>query len=430
MSRNDELIRKTVESSDFLNGGLLNPEQQTEFIKLVRQYSKMIPLVRQEHLTVPKKDIDKLHIGEPVTRKAEENVATGPTGKPVFNQIKIETEKVKSEWHITTEALDENIAREKLEQQVMEAMMQQISTDLENLAINGNVNLTDDGTPISALLRANDGWDKLTDDAHIVDVEGNYISKRVFAAMLRQMPNQYRNDPTLKWFLSKGVHVDWMDLNADRASATGDESLAGKAPAPFGIPIVEVPLIPDDKDLKVGTATRAYHLGKRTGPFQIRKGVNDILNIEVDNTGPVRVELPQGTFEAFQIAGLINGSDAKLTGVASDDGEGKVFLQSPTTGATSEIDIKDGTVNTTLGFTVGVYVGGAEGGANTVKEGSFIWLSNPKNFVWAIYRGTRVYSKFVQENDRIETVVYNRVDGQIENKNALVKAVNIRVRTF
>lgn len=431
MGANAQFIQKaieTVETSAFLNGGRLNPEQQDAFIVLVRRFSKLIPLGRVERLTQPKMDIDKLHIGEPVTRKAPENTDAGSPQKPAkFNKVAIDAKKVRSDWQLTTESLEENIAQDDLEDQLMDAMMQQISTDLENLHINGNEALAGT-TPLDELLKANDGLDKLSEDAHIVDVAGGFLSKRVFAAMLRQLPKQFRNDPGLRWLVSRGAMVDWMEQNSDRQTALGDAALQGGGIRPFGIPMEEIPLMPDDKLVNVKTATSATVLGTRFGPYEIKAGVNDKLLIDVDNAGAVLVTLSAGTFEAFEIAGKINATT--LPNVASDDGEGRLLLKSPTTGAASEIDIQAQATSAyaTLGLTVAVKNGAAAGIGQDVPEGTFIWLTNPKNMIWAMVNATRVHSEFEKDFDRIETVVFNRTDSQIENKNALVKAVNIRTR--
>lgn len=435
MGANGTFIEKaveTVETSAFLNGGRLNPEQQDAFMVLVRQFSKLIPMARVERVDNPKLDIDKLHIGEPVTRKAPENQDAGSPQKPAkFNKVSIDCLKLRSDWQVTTESLEENIGRAGLEDQLMAAMMQQISTDLENLAINGDSAIAG-ATPLDELLKSNDGWDKLSDDAHIVDVNGGFLSKRVFAAMLRTLPKQFRNDPNLRWLCSRGAMVDWMEQNSDRQTALGDAALQGGGIKPFGIAMEEIPLMPDDKLVNVKVATSATVLATRFGPFEIKAGVNDKLKLDVNNAGPVTVTLAAGVFEAFEIAGQINAAGVSLAGVASDDGEGRLLLKSSTTGVASEVDVQAQATSAyaTLGLTVAVVNGVAAGTGQDVPEGTFIWLANPKNFIWAVLNGTRIHSEFEMNFDRMETVVFNRTDAQIENKNALVKAVNIRTRVI
>jgi len=40
--------------------------------------------------------------------------------------------------------------------------------------------------------------------------------------------------------------------------------------------------------------------------------------------------------------------------------------------------------------------------------------------------GTRIFSEFNKNYDRIETIVYNQVDAKVENIDAIVKGINVR----
>jgi hypothetical protein len=427
---NEEVIQKTLETSDLINGGQLNPEQQTEFIKLARDNSVMLKMVRVETVDNPKVELDRMHIGEPVTESADENTdGSGETGKPKFDKIAISTKKVRSSWNISTEALQSNITKEQLEQQIMEGMSKRIGTDMELLAIRGDSAITGT-TRLEKLLKRADGWDKKTNGVHIVDVGGSSISKGVFAEMIRAMPEQYLNDPDLRFFVSKVISVDWLDLVADRLTAVGDEALKGRGTSPYGIPLVEVPLIPSTKDVTVVTATSGWAMGVEFGPFVVTATAKT-LKIDVDNAGAVEFSLTPGTLQLVEVCRQINAALGKS--VARDNGYGQLILESPTTGATSEIDLQTPSANSAmalLGLTVGVNAGVAAGTGDTVAEGSFIWLANPKNFIQAILAGTRVYSKFNQDYDRIEVRVYNQVDMAVENPDAIVKAINIRRRSL
>ncbi len=77
-----------------------------------------------------------------------------------------------------------------------------------------------------------------------------------------------------------------------------------------------------------------------------------------------------------------------------------------------------------------VKAGADAGTANTVFEGSFIWLANPKNFIAGVLDGTRIFTEFNKNTDQIETIIYNQVDAQVENVDAIVKAKNLRRRTL
>lgn len=427
-----ELVLKTIESSALLTGGQLNPKQQKEFFRLIRSLPGMFNICRFETVDQKRHHIDRLHIGEPITHAVEENSNEAHLAVPKTSQIEIHTKKVKSSWNITTEALVENIEKGNFEQTIMESMTERIGTDLELLAIQGNAEkYKNDNSPLGLLLRRDDGWDVLTEGAHIVDCGGSTIQRGIFAEMIRRMPPQYLADPGLRWIVSRSTMVDWMDLIADRGTAQGDRALEGQAPAPYGIPMVAIPLIPTDKELTVSTATPAKIISTRADAFRILSGVNDKILISVDGEPAVTVTLPQGTWFASQIAHFINSAHTSLAGIASDDGFGRLVLTSKNVGSTGVISIQDIENNAyaELGLSVGDVTGKDEG-FGVVYEGTFIWLANPKNFIVAMLNGTRVYSEFNKDYDRLETVVYNEIDVQVENLDAIVKAVNIRKRTI
>lgn len=428
---NEEIIEKTIETSDFLNSGLLNPEQQDRFIVLVKKFSTLLPMVRFVRMPQPKMDIDKLHVGEPVTESADENTDTGNLAKPKFNKVELVAKKVRSAWNISTETLQANIEQNNFESTVMQAMTARIATDLEMLGIQGDSSII--GTdPVSRLLKRLDGWALQTDEGHILDAGGAAIQKGIFAEMKRMMPKQYRNDPGLRWILSDTIANDWLDTLADRETDVGDRALGGSGISPYGIPMIQVALIPDDLPVSAGaSASSAMVAGTQYGPFTFVAGALQI-QINIDGAGAVIIPfLTTRIYETFELAKIINDAYVTAHGaaykyVARDDGDGQLLFVSPTTGVGSTVAIV-GVANdayTILGLTVAVTSGAATGG--TILEGSFIWLANPLNFIWGILDGTRIFTEFNKNYDRIESIIYNQVEARIENQDAVVKAVNIR----
>lgn len=430
LTNEQEKILNTIETSDFANGGKLDPVRQKQFTKYIRDYGRMLPMVRFEQLSQSQSTLDKLYIGEPVSVAVDENDGTVVNTKPQTGQIHLQTKKLKSGWNITTETLTENIEQKGFEKTMMEGMTQRISTDIELLAIQGDEEKFAAATdPFGRLLKRQDGWDKLTDKCHILDVGGESIQKGIFAEMVRMMPQTYLQDPNLKWFVSKSIAIDWADLLSDRLTGVGDAALAGNTVNPYGIPLVEVPLIPDNKPLSVSTGTHAVVIGRAADPFEFVTGENDELTIAIDGAvEATTVKFPEGTFTVSVVVAMINAANG-LAGVASSDKYGRIVLTSPTTGATSKVVISASTALDELGFSEGTTTGVANGSAGTVPEGSFIWLANPKNFVAAMRGNTRIYSEFNKDYDRLETVVYNEVDFQIENEDSIVKAVNLAKRS-
>lgn len=448
---NEEILEKTHVTSDLTTGGLLNAIQQQQFITLVKKFSVLLPQTRFIKMPRPLMDIDKLWVGEPVTESVDEATDTGNLSKAKFQRITLVSKKVRSAWNVTTEVLQGNIEQNDFEQTIMNTMIERIATDLEDLAINGDTT-TVGTTPRDRLLRRLEGFDKLTTGAHIVDVKGGSIQKGVFSEMKRRMPKQYKSDPGLSWIVGDAVAVDWADVVSDRGTILGDAALQGAEMSPLGTPMVRVPLIPDDGPITVMAATSGQLLGGEFGPFDI-DATNDSLIFRIDAVAnDLTVTLPHGVIITSQIAKAINdaavadGNYGQLySNIARDDRDGRLLLTSPTTGAASKISIRP-VAQASQGWTVlGIegaatndpwpaaavdYDGAAAGTANTVYEGSFIWLANPKNFIWGILDGTRIFTEFNKNTDQIESIVYNQVDAKVENEDAIVKSINIRRRTL
>lgn len=428
---NGEIIEKTFDSAKFLTGGNLNPIQQDQFVAYVKKFSVLLGMVRFINMPNPKYDIDKMHISEPVTVSVDETIDPADRGSGVFNQVQLVAQKVRSAWDITTEALQNNIERAGFEDHLMETMTERIATDLELLAIQGDDSLTG-SDPTERLLKRLDGWDIQSEGAHIVDADGDEVSKNLFAAMIRAMPKQFKQDPGIKFLVSDTLANDWMNLLAERGYAIGDAALQGNGISPFGKPMVMVPLIPDDKAISITAATPANVKGNRFGPFEIVTGSND--QISIDNNagdGPVVTTLTGGVLPTVEVARQINV--ANIAGgvtdiVAQDDGEGRLEFVTTTSGSTSKVIIAAGGNDAlaTLGLTAATTTGSNAGSAGTVFEGTFILMTNPMNLIFGMLAGTRVFSEFNKNIDQIETVIYNQVDAKIENIDAVVKGVNIR----
>ncbi len=442
MNPNEAMVEKTITTGNIstTNGGQLTPAQQSRFVTLVRRHATLLPLVRFIRMSRPSMDIDKLHIGEPLTQGASENTTTSDSYAPKFNKVTLTAVKVRTDWALTTELLQGNIEQDQFEATLMRGITERMAHDLELMAVQGDDTLTGT-TPLQKLRKVLDGWDKLTDSAHIIDVDGGNISKAVFSAMLRQVPKEFKGDPGMRWFIGSDIATDWLDTLADRATGVGDDALRGQGIAPYGKPLVEVPMIPDDKVMTgLNVQTSAYLLGEEFGPFEFDDSANlDRLSINVDGAGAVVVTFITSaslhtTLGATEVAEAINTAyvaahGASYANVARVTSDGRVLLVSPTVGTSSAIVVADPDSPTStvdlLGFTANSDAGLAAG-SGEAADGSFLWLLNPQNLIWALLDGTRIYTEFNRQADRIEATIFNQVAAQVENLSAIVKAVNVR----
>ena len=453
---NRELLQKMLTTSSFFTAGLLQPEQQDQFITYVRggeaTLLRAARFVRMSRFTM---EIDKMYFGEPITESASEAVGSTYDAEPAFTKVTLEAKKIRSRLPYSVETLIANIEGPRFQNTVIQRMAQRIGIDMEHLALNGNTTFTPTNTPDGRLLRRLNGWSQLAESGHVLDVAGDTIRKEVFAEAKSRMPKDYRRDPGLRFMVSQNIADDWLSTLSDRGGEIGVGALRGTPVKPYGIPLLEVPLIPDDLPLTVtGTATPAQIVGNRQGPFVVRTGTNDtlVLNFDAAAGGPITITFPQGTYEdvlmikmindAVTASGLPPGGIATM-GFCSTFGDGRLYLQSATVGAASTITIgPDATsnVNDTLGFTAGNYTGAAAPGGGAVNEGSFMLLTNPKNLIFSILtvprvgnpqnvsdaQGTRMYTRYDEETDTVVVTTYNFIACQIENLEAVVKIKNVR----
>jgi len=246
-------------------GGLLYPEQSNRFLDFVTDQSVLMKNARVVRMKSPQMDIDKVSIGTRLLQKATEITDDGANAAVTFSKVSLSTVKLRLDWNISTESLEDNIEGASLEDHIAQMMARQTANDLDDLLINGNTSSS------NALLKALDGFIKLAKaSGQVQDLAGVNTSRSVFDKVLRKMPNKYlqrRNE--LRFFAGPNTVQDAIyslgnPNSATEATAgapspgstTGDVAfLQGSMRAnggpgstglsPFGIPLIEVPLTPE-----------------------------------------------------------------------------------------------------------------------------------------------------------------------------------------
>jgi hypothetical protein len=254
----------------------------------------------------PTRDIDKMNLGRRIMRKATEGVDDGVNVDPTFSKITLTTVKLRLDWELTTESLEDNIEGDSLEDHVARLMATQTANDLEDLLIHGDTTSTD------PLLKSLDGWRKrVRTDGHVVDAAGGYLTRATFDRGLRAMPNKYlQRRVALKWYTSSSLVQDYawsLSLSTDTGgsfgtgagqfavgsnpggSTIGDGVLNGVGGAsggatgptgvrPFGIPLWEIPLMEETEDGTYSAASGDHGVVELTFPD------NRIIGIQRDIT--------------------------------------------------------------------------------------------------------------------------------------------------
>lgn len=446
-------IQQAITSGDFtLPGGQLAPAQQEAFFQYLRDVrNPLLSMVRMRQMSQKTEDIEKMHLGEPITEAAAENSEALYDVEPQFGQaVRVDAVKLRSSWEVTTDINWQQIEKAKIQATIMDNMARRAAADMELLAVQGDDGLT--GTDrYEKLLKANDGWGVITEEAHLVDAKGSEPVYDLFSDAWLRMPDHLKGDPDLKWLWNPAVRVKLAKSLMGRQDAAGTNALQLKIDGPLGIPFVEASAIPRNKTISALAAATAAQLRSATsGPFyitstakNIKIGLNNITAITVDLSTLLKNSVTKGPVHTREIAKKINddlvadgGYGTAYANVARDDGDGFLLLTSPLKGATtpdtSEIEINGGGAPSNSASTVvfndagTVTVAGEDAGAGKSKTGTFIWLVNPMNFIYGVLDRTRVHSFFKQEFDKTQVVMYNWTDYQVEELDAVVKITNVQ----
>lgn len=436
----EDVITKTITTTgDLDTGGRLNRAQQDEFVKMVKDFAVILPRVRFKAMPVSRVSIDKMYVGQPVTRPTGENVNQSVNGRALFGQLLLDASKFRSDWSISTETLQENIEGSAFDDTMMELMTKRISTDVELLCVQGDSTAVTTN-PTDLLLSGFDGWDKLTDDVHIIDAAGAGISREILADARRKMPEQFAGDPDLMWVGPNGVAIDWLEYIAQRETTGGDDALFGRSMSPLGIPWLSVPSIPTRKPLSVSVATPAQIEARNFGPYKIIAGANDQMNLTINGVAsPGDVTLLPGVYTALEMATEIRRALVAIGGTGPsvaaglslyDNGDGQLVIERTVTGVAATIVVANPAADPVYDEWGGVVAGtftGQDAANGTINEGTFLWLINPKNLVFGMVDETRIYNRFNPDFDRWETILYHQLAVNVEEKDAIVKVINLRV---
>lgn len=257
----NNLLEKVIVSTEIGNpagSGLLSPEQANTFIDYMWDATVIGNQVRTIRMRSTEMEIDRIGVGQRLLRAATEAVDTGENQGVFFSKISLSTKKLRLDWELSTETLEDNIEGEALEDHIARLMAAQAGNDLEDLAINGD---TASGDP---LLKVFNGWRKIaltgtattgTVDgaAHIVDHAGAPLNRAAANKALKAMPRKFmqrRNQ--LKFFTGTNLIQDYLyQLTEDGLSpryADTNRTIRTEGPAGFasdsffGVPVQEVPL--------------------------------------------------------------------------------------------------------------------------------------------------------------------------------------------
>lgn len=247
-----------------LPGSVLNRQQADRFIDLVVDETKFLQMIRRERVDHPRGEIIRLDLCEPVTEAACATSGTETT-IPTESFIQYNLEKYRSSFIIKQDFLEDNIEGNRARDTMLNMFAKRMAMDLEYAAIMGDQSLSmGDGQPkVNNLLGANDGvWKILTEcvpSCQIIDAQGHSVSKYLFHHALTRIPTKYRARQSEYRFLSAMSSADKLRLDlSDRETVLGDGALTnGNSFNPWGVPVVPVPLFPEDISIDITGGSEA-----------------------------------------------------------------------------------------------------------------------------------------------------------------------------
>ena len=255
-----------VNPSGDTGSGILRPEQARRFIDYVWDATVLAQDGRRVTMRANTMELEKVNVGERVIRAAAQGLGEYTNAGATFSKVELTTKKIRLDWEVSAEALEDNIEGAALEDHVVRLMTNAFGNDIEDLAINGT------GTGSNAFTSIMNGFVnrvKTGGDAHesVVTVSNNAWTTEVMQNIILAMPRKYRAiKSNLKFYAgtdafqgivkNNGTLADAVaEAFASRAGGTptnrqayldgGDQTFGGaRTTRVLGIDVQEVPYYP------------------------------------------------------------------------------------------------------------------------------------------------------------------------------------------
>ena len=212
------------------SGGILAPEQARRFIDYVWDATVLAKDGRRVTMRANTMEIEKVNVGERVIRAAAQGSPAYTNAGATFSKVELTTKKIRLDWEVSTESLEDNIEGAALEDRLVRLMTNAFANDIEDLAING------DGAT-GSFLSIMSGFIKQTrgtvgNDAHEADVTvtDNEWTPQVMQDIILAMPRKYRAlKSNLKFYAGTDAFQGIVKNNGTLADAIA-EAIAGQTP--------------------------------------------------------------------------------------------------------------------------------------------------------------------------------------------------------
>ena len=200
-------------------GGLLNPEQARRFIDYVWDATVLAQDGRRVTMRANTIELEKVNVGERVIRAAAQALGEYTNAGATFTKVELTTKKIRLDWEVSTEALEDNIEGAALEDHLVRLMTNSFGNDLEDLAINGTGGID----PFLGIM--NGFVNQVTaGDSHeaVVDTTGGWTPE-VMQEIIYALPRKYRAIKSgLKFYAGTDVFANIVKNNGTLADAISE----------------------------------------------------------------------------------------------------------------------------------------------------------------------------------------------------------------
>ena len=218
-----------VDPSGEAASGILRPEQARRFIDYVWDATVLAKDGRRVTMRANTMELEKVNVGERVIRAAAQAVGNYTNTGATFSKVELTTKKIRLDWEVSAEALEDNVEGAALEDHLVRLMTNAFANDIEDLAINGT------GSGNNPFLNIMPGFiQKMNTDggAHeaLVTVANNEWTPSVMQEIVLAMPRKYRAlKNNLKFYAGTDAFAGIVKNNGTLADAVA-EAIAGQVP--------------------------------------------------------------------------------------------------------------------------------------------------------------------------------------------------------
>jgi HK97 family phage major capsid protein len=248
-----------TENPNYPGAGILRPEQARRFIDYVWDATTLANDGRRVTMRANTMELEKVNVGERVVRAANQGDASFTNAGATFSKVELTTKKLRLDWEVSAEALEDNIEGGALEDHLVRLMTTAFGNDIEDLAINGAAGSSDAFLGIMpGFINTiqNDGY------AHeaVVGAGADWTTEDMQKLILA-LPRRYRAlQSGLKFYAGTDTFANIVKNNgtvwdsigsteAARGSYLGgiDQTVGGaRQTRVLGVPVLEVPYYPAD----------------------------------------------------------------------------------------------------------------------------------------------------------------------------------------